>query len=57
MGYRDAVSLKTGLRGWSDYEQPLEDGRGRRLDQDSADDYFLSRVSPEQLGPTKAGAA
>src|SRR5512143_2848619 len=25
MGYRRVVSLKTGLRGWNDYEQPLID--------------------------------
>jgi len=57
MGYREAVSLKTGLRGWSDYEQPLENGRGLRLDQDSADDYFLTRVAPQQLGPAQTRLA
>ena len=32
LGYQNVVSLKTGLRGWKDYEQPLVDqaGDGRR---------------------------
>ena len=28
LGYRDVASLKTGLRGWKDYEQPLVDHAG-----------------------------
>jgi rhodanese-related sulfurtransferase len=53
MGYRNVLSLKTGLRGWSDYEQPLRDGSGRTLTLHQADDYFLPKVSPEQLGPDR----
>jgi hypothetical protein len=51
MGFQRPVSLKTGLRGWNDYEQPLRNGAGRTLTLDEADEYFLSRVAPEQLGP------
>ncbi len=51
MGYRNPVSLKTGLRGWNDFEQPLEDATGRRLSLEEADDYFLPRLRPAQLGP------
>jgi 3-mercaptopyruvate sulfurtransferase SseA len=50
MGYRNVVSLKTGLRGWSDYERPLRHGAGRTLSLDEADAYFVPRVSAEQLG-------
>ena len=51
MGFKRPVSLKTGLRGWNDYEQPLRNGAGKTLTLDEADEYFLSRVAPEQLGP------
>lgn len=52
MGYADVVSLKTGLRGWNDFEQPLVGKDGREIDIDDADEYFAPRVSPEQMGPT-----
>ncbi len=51
MGYRDVKSLKTGVRGWNDYEQPLVDARGRPVDIDDADQFLASRVRPEQMGP------
>ncbi|HEB66618.1 MAG TPA: rhodanese-like domain-containing protein, partial [Gammaproteobacteria bacterium] len=28
LGYRNVASLKTGLRGWADYEQPMVNGKG-----------------------------
>lgn len=52
MGYQNVVSLKTGLRGWSDYEQPLVDDNGQEVDEDSAIDYFTSKIKPEQMKPT-----
>lgn len=51
LGYRDVVSLKTGLRGWKDYEQPLVDGAGRAVDLDDADRYFTPLVRPAQRRP------
>ncbi|MDH5547516.1 MAG: rhodanese-like domain-containing protein [Gammaproteobacteria bacterium] len=51
MGYKHVLSLQTGLRGWNDYEQPLEDDAGNAVDEDFADDFFASKVSKEQLGP------
>jgi rhodanese-related sulfurtransferase len=48
MGYLQPVSLKTGLRGWSDYEQPLFDVAGNQVSQAAADDYFTVRLRPEQ---------
>jgi rhodanese-related sulfurtransferase len=58
MGFQRPVSLKTGLRGWNDYEQPLTNGAGRTPALDEADEYFLSRLAPGQLGPfgSKASA-
>lgn len=51
LGYTDVVSLKTGLRGWNDYEEPLVDGDGHAVDPDAADRFFLPRVRPEQRSP------
>ncbi len=52
MGYRQVASMKTGLRGWNDFEQPLVDGEGRPVPVEEADRYFTPSVRPEQLGPT-----
>ncbi len=51
LGYRDVVSLKTGLRGWNDSEYPLVDMEGNQVPLEYADDYFLVRLRPEQVGP------
>lgn len=51
MGYQDVYSLKTGLRGWNDYELPLVAGNGEPLDVDSADEYFTTRLRPDQVPP------
>jgi rhodanese-related sulfurtransferase len=50
MGYKNVWSLKTGLRGWNDYEQALVDGDGNAIKIDAGDEYFTPRVTPEQLG-------
>ena len=51
MGYTDAVSLKLGLRGWKDDDQPLVDAEGNPVPPEAGDDYFTPRVAPEQMGP------
>ncbi len=51
MGVADAVSLKTGVRGWNDFEQPLVDGAGRPVDADEAERLLAPRVRPEQKRP------
>ena len=51
MGYRDVYSLKTGLRGWNDYELPLIKPDGAQVDMDEADEYFTPRLRPEQMPP------
>ncbi|MCW8899560.1 MAG: rhodanese-like domain-containing protein [Gammaproteobacteria bacterium] len=51
MGYTNVVSLKTGLRGWSDYEQPLFDKDGNEVDEDNAIDYFTSTIREDQMAP------
>lgn len=54
MGYKNVWSLKTGLRGWNDYEQTLVDGDGKRVTVEAADEYFTPKVTPEQLGETES---
>lgn len=51
MGYRNVYSLKTGLRGWNDYELPLVKDDGQSLDMDAADEYFTPKLRPDQLPP------
>ncbi len=51
MGYENVTSLKTGLRGWNDYEQPLEDQESETVELDDADEYFNAPVRPDQLQP------
>ena len=51
LGYENVASLKTGVRGWNDYEQPLQDQEEQVVDIDDADDYFATPVRPDQLKP------
>jgi rhodanese-related sulfurtransferase len=51
MGFGRVVSLKTGVRGWNDFEQVLEDGAGNLVDADAGDEILASRVRPEQRKP------
>jgi len=51
MGYTSVVSLKTGMRGWNDYEQPVVDAVGNAVDGDSADEQLAPHLRPEQRKP------
>jgi rhodanese-related sulfurtransferase len=51
MGFANVVSLKTGVRGWSDYEQPMTNGQGDELDADDGDELLAPRVRPDQRKP------
>lgn len=51
MGYQHVYSLKTGLRGWNEFEQPLVDKDNYPVSIDDADDYFAAKVRPEQRRP------
>lgn len=52
IGYTNVVSLKTGLRGWSDYEQALFDENENEVDEDTAIDYFTSTIRKDQMAPS-----
>lgn len=51
MGFEHVFSLKTGLRGWNDYELPLVNIQQQAVEIESADHYFTTRVRDDQLSP------
>jgi rhodanese-related sulfurtransferase len=51
MGYTQVRSLRTGLRGWNEYDQPLINQAGTAVDPEEGDVFFTSNVRPEQMGP------
>jgi len=51
MGYTHTTSLKTGLKGWNDYDQELIDDNGNTVDADDADTFLNPEVKPEQMSP------
>lgn len=51
MGYQQVYSLKTGVRGWNDFELPLFDGGGVQVDIDEAEAELSPPVRPEQMEP------
>ena len=51
LGYKDVCSLKTGMRGWKDYDQPMVDKDGNDVDLDYADEYFTAKLRDDQHKP------
>lgn len=51
MGFDDVVSLKSGVRGWNDFERELVDDAQARVDGDAADVLLASRPRPDQMRP------
>ncbi|NTW83355.1 MAG: rhodanese-like domain-containing protein [Chlorobiaceae bacterium] len=51
LGYENVVSLRTGLRGWNDYEEPLVNNTGEPVDPEAADDFFTAKLRPDQRVP------
>lgn len=51
LGFTNVASLKTGVRGWSDYEQPMTNAAGEHLDADDGDVLLAPKVSPRQRRP------
>ncbi len=55
MGYGKVVSLRTGLRGWNDYDEAFQNSAGEKVETETADDFFLSKVRPDQRAPVVKG--
>ena len=54
MGYQHVTSLKTGLRGWNEYDLPLVDLEGNRVDPEVGDRYFANKLLAYQRRPQDA---
>jgi rhodanese-related sulfurtransferase len=52
MGYQSVKSLKTGVKGWNDYELPLQNLHGQAVDIDKADVLLAAHVRQEQMPPS-----
>lgn len=48
LGFQNVVSLRTGLRGWSEFDQTLIDASGIQVSMEHAEDYFKISLRPEQ---------
>ncbi len=53
MGYEKVTSLKTGLKGWTDYEQSLVDLNNDEIDPDFAEACLNPDIAPEQQKPVQ----
>ncbi len=51
MGYNHVSSLKTGLRGWNEYDLPLVDIEGKSVDPEIGDRYFANKLLDYQRKP------
>ncbi|MCW9088943.1 MAG: rhodanese-like domain-containing protein [Gammaproteobacteria bacterium] len=51
MGFKNVTSLKTGIRGWNDFEQPLYNAKGNQVDIDDADEILASKIRDDQRRP------
>ena len=51
MGYKNVASLKTGVRGWNDFDQPMVDVAGNEVDPDDAEEFLRNKVRDEQKHP------
>ncbi|MBK6850512.1 MAG: rhodanese-like domain-containing protein [Burkholderiales bacterium] len=50
MGYDNVATLRTGVRGWNDFDQAQFDATGQPVDADVAEQLLAVRVRPEQMG-------
>ncbi len=51
LGFEKVASLKTGVRGWNDYDQPLIDHEGNAVDADFAEEFLEGLPREEQKAP------
>ena len=45
LGFKNAISLKTGLRGWNDYDQTLVDQYHNQIDGDIAEEFLKPKTN------------
>ncbi|MDM8546144.1 rhodanese-like domain-containing protein [Candidatus Venteria ishoeyi] len=50
MGFHNTISLKTGVKGWNDFDQPMINNEGAEVDLDEVDAILTEKPTPAQLG-------
>ena len=53
LGFKNVVNLKTGLRGWNDYELPLVDEAFQSVTIQEGDAYLANKILPYQRRPVE----
>lgn len=53
LGFNNVSSLKTGLRGWNDFDLPLVDASGEAVDPEYADEVFTAKLRDDQIDPAR----
>jgi len=53
MGYQDVASMKTGLRGWNDYELPLIDRYQQVVDSDTVEELLNAGFCSTLMHPDR----
>lgn len=56
MGYQFVKSLKTGVKGWNDYELPLQNVHGQPVDIEEAATMLTVHLQQEQMPPVACTA-
>ena len=51
MGFADPRSVKLGIKGWNDADQPLVDAQGAEIDGDDAMVLIELKPRPDQRAP------
>ena len=51
MGYSNTASLKTGLKGWNDYNQSLVNNDANIVDAEIAEEFLNTEIKPKQINP------
>jgi rhodanese-related sulfurtransferase len=55
MGFEQVFSMKTGVRGWNDYELPLVNMQNELVDIDLIEETLSPPVLPSQMAPKNIG--
>jgi 3-mercaptopyruvate sulfurtransferase SseA len=53
MGYKNVKSMKTGLRGWNDYELPLINAMQETVDPDVVDEMLAAGFCSDLMHPDR----
>ena len=49
MGYEKVISLKTGLKGWNDYDLPLLNKESNKVNPDQVEKFLSFNTTPQQF--------